>query len=155
VLGLVVHVRGDSRADALRWCAGLAGIPLSDEPLSAEDRARWAREQREIARHLPAAQLWRRAALVLGEEVLDSLKTALFDPTLPRPEIDELRDWTARLARWRKLDGAALVAEYRVWLMHHPQLTTGMVQAARRLEGAEQRAILRYMEATAAEAKAA
>src|ERR1017187_7791338 len=48
VLDLVVRVRGGNRADALRWCADLAGVALEDRPLSAEDRARWAAERRQL-----------------------------------------------------------------------------------------------------------
>ena len=149
VLDLVIRVRGGNRADALRWCADLAGMPMDDTPLSAAERARWARERREIERDTPAARYWRRAAVTLGEETLVNLKAALFDPTLPRPEIGEIADITQQVTRWVRLDGAELVSEYRAWREREPGLTAGMVHAARLREKAEVRALLRYMEATA------
>ena len=149
VLDLVIRVRGGNRADALRWCADLAGMPMDDTPLSAAERARWARERREIERDMPAARYWRRAAVTLGEETLVNLKAALFDPTLPRPEIGEIADITQQVARWGRLDGAELVSEYRGWREREPGLTAGMVHVARLREKAEVRALLRYMEATA------
>src|SRR5215472_11919197 len=44
VLDLIVHVRGGSRQDALRWLADYQGTPLDDRPLSAAERARMAAE---------------------------------------------------------------------------------------------------------------
>ena len=156
VLDLVVRVRGGNRASALRWCADLVGVPMEDRPLSPADRERWARERRELERDLPAAQLWRRAALALGEEILDRLKAGLFDPAAAmRPESGEVAEWTARLARWRRLDGAALVAEYADWRRDHPDLTAGMVWAARTRDAAERRALEVYVRMTMQEGYAA
>jgi hypothetical protein len=53
---LVGRIRGSSRADALRWSADLAGVPIEDEPLPAEKRDRWAREWQQLERNLPAAR---------------------------------------------------------------------------------------------------
>jgi excisionase family DNA binding protein len=50
ILDLVISIRGGSRADALRWCADLAGVPLNDKPLSAEDRARRVSAKLQCAR---------------------------------------------------------------------------------------------------------
>jgi hypothetical protein len=155
VLDLVVRVQGGRRADALRWVADMAGMAADLTPLSPADRERWATQRRAVDRDLPAARYWRRAAVVLSEGVLDELKAGLLDSSARiQPEVGELRVWTARLGRWRRIGGAELVSEYRAWLTHDPQFTTGMVQAARRLEGAEQRAILRFLGATPAEAAA-
>ena len=73
-----MRVRGGTRAEALRWVADLAGIQLDDKPLSAEARARWAAERRELDRDLPDARLWRRAAISLAEELLDE-RAAVFE----------------------------------------------------------------------------
>jgi len=113
------------------------------------DRARWAREQRDLERDLPTACYWRRAAVTLGEQILVNLKAALFDPTLPRPEIGELADMTRQVARWQRMGGAELVAEYRSWRDREPTFTAGMVHAARLRERAEVCALLRYLEAAA------
>src|SRR5262245_1238259 len=48
ILDLIQRIRGGSRADALRRCADLAGVPLRDRPLSREDRARWAVERHAL-----------------------------------------------------------------------------------------------------------
>jgi hypothetical protein len=148
LLDLVVRVRGGNRADALRWVADFAGVPMEDKPLSAEDRARWAAERRDIERDLPAARYWQRAALCLTEELLDSLKAALFDPMLPLPEIGEIAQVESLLASLRRKEGAALVAEYRWWFERYPGMTAGLVRAAKHREKAERRALLEYLRQT-------
>ena len=85
VLDLVVRICGGSRQDALRWLADFAGVPLDNRQLSATERADWAKQQRLIKRELPRARLWQRAALALGDQVLENLKAALADPKLLRP----------------------------------------------------------------------
>ncbi len=148
ILDLIALSRAGTRADALRWCADLAGVPMEDTPLSAADRARWAAERRAAERHLPAALLWRRAAIALGEEILDRLKLGLFDPAAPmRPGIGEVAHWTARIARWQRLDGTALVTEFRERKRRHPRLTAGLVRAAVNLEEAEIRALFHVITA--------
>jgi hypothetical protein len=153
LLDLVVRVRGGNRADALRWCADLAGVPMEDRPLSPAERERWARDRRELERDLPAARLWRRGAVLLAEETLGELKSALVDPIAPQPDPGEICRLTLQVARWQRMDGAALVAEYLWWREHCPDLTAGMVHAARLRERAEVRTLLEYF--TEAEADAA
>jgi hypothetical protein len=106
VLALVSRIRRGDRQESLRWLADFAGVAMDDSPLSTEDRASWATERRAIERDLPAARLWRRVALALGGKLLDSLKA----PT-GRPNVGEICSWERRLARWRRLYGAELVAE--------------------------------------------
>ena len=121
---------------------------------SPEKRAAWAAEQCRIERDLPAARLWRRAAVAMGEEVLDALKVGLVDPNAPimQAEIGELERWTRQVAMWRRMDGGELVQEYAWWRQHHPRLTEGMVRAARNLGTAELRALRRYLAMTEAAA---
>ena len=138
ILDLVQRVLGGSRADALRWCAELAGVPLLDTPLSAADRERWAQERRELDEFLPLARHWRIAAVGFCDELLVSLKAGFFDPTLPQPELGELAHLTSVLDRLRLLDGIALVTEYRSWLGSHPGITGALEDAGRR-RGATQR----------------
>jgi hypothetical protein len=150
VLDLVQRVRGCSRADALRWCADLAGVPLSqDKPLSAEARARWARELRELERDLPTARYWRRAAVNMAEQLLTTLKAALFDPTLPWPDVGEIAHIENMLTGLRRKDGPALVAEYRSWLDQCPGMTAALVHEAKCRERGERRALLVYLKQTA------
>jgi len=147
ILALVSLVRGGSHADALRWLADLAGVPMQDTPTSAADRARWARERRELEQRLPAALYWRRAAVGLGEEVLMTLKAGLFDPTQPPPAVGEIGFWTGEVTRLQRMDGGELVAEFLASMRQDPRLTTGMVRAMQAREKAEVRAILRYLRA--------
>jgi hypothetical protein len=72
VLDLVTRIRGGSRQGALRWLAGFAQVPLSDSPSGAE-RSEWAKERCRIELELPRARFWRRAAIALSEQVIDSL----------------------------------------------------------------------------------
>jgi hypothetical protein len=145
VLDLIVRVRGGSRADALRWAAEFAGVPIKDTPLSRQERARWAAELREIERDLPIARYWRRAAINLAGDLLATLKAALFDRTLPQPEIGELRRLEALLASLQRSDGAALNKQYRWWRQNYPGMTAAMIRAARARERAECRALLAYL----------
>jgi hypothetical protein len=148
ILDLVKLIRGGNRAEALRWCADLAGIPLDDKPFSAEDRARWAAERRDLERELPDARHWRRAAVSMAQELLDSLKAGLVDPTLPQPGIGELGNLTALLWRLRRIDGAALLAEYAWWRERYPGMTALMIRAAKACGQADRRALMEYLRLT-------
>jgi hypothetical protein len=145
VIDLVVCVRGGSRQEALRWLADFAGIPLDDQPLSPEDRRRWARERREIEQHLINAQYWRRALVKLTEELLDSLKTALFDPTLPQPALNEIYNVERVLARLQHLDGRELVNEYLESTKEQPLITAYLVDLAKKQERVERAALLEFL----------
>lgn len=155
VLDLVVRVRGGSRADALRWCADLVGIPLDDHPLSPADRARWVQERRLLDRELPAARLWRRAAIEMSEQLLDLMKRVFF--TGPADQIDfaGIRDTTNLLSRLLRIDGAELVAEFQSWMKSHPGLTGAMVQSSRTREAAERSAPVSYLAASDRQRRAA
>jgi hypothetical protein len=97
--------------------------------------------------------LWRRAALALGEEILDCLKEALAEGTLPPAQICELSRWTTQIAAWRRLDGAALVTEYLCWARQQPRLTDGLIYAAKLREEVERRALCAYLSRIGAEAE--
>ena len=145
ILDLVVHIRGGSRQDALRWVADFAGVELNDQPLPPEQRQQWAEERRRIERALPDAQHWRRAAVNMAEEILGTLKAALFDPTPPWPEVGEVYEVERVLARLRHVDGAELVEEYTWWAQRYPATTTAMIRAIRERELTELRALCRYL----------
>jgi hypothetical protein len=136
--------------DALR-CLGLWPEEERRETTPAERRA-WIRERRRIERQLPAALLWRRVALVLGEQVLDGLKSALWHSSLPQPRVGEIAWWTSLLVRWQSLDGFALVEEYQSWKRGDLRLTRAMIRAGRNLELTELRALLRYVNPVSEEA---
>ncbi len=145
ILDLIVRVRGGTRQDALRCAAEIGGCRLDDRPLSSSERRRWAELQQQIRCHLSNARLWRRAALALGEAILESLKAALWDKSLPRPEFGEIAFWTAQLNIWRRLDGGPLVTEYLRWVQNHRLLTAGMVHAGRLRQTANLRALKRFL----------
>jgi len=119
---------------------------------TAEERRAWIRERRRVERYLPAAELWRRMALIFGEEILDQLKSTIWDSSLPQPWLCEITQWTDILKRWKGLDGFGLVEEYLSQKRSDPRLTKAMIRAARDLELAELRALLRYLNAEAEEA---
>jgi hypothetical protein len=145
VLDLVVRVRGGNRADALRWCADLVGIPLDDKPLSAADRARWLQERRLLERELPTARLWRRAAIALAEESLDVMKRVFFTGPADKIDFDGIRNMTNLLMRLGRIDGPELVTEFQSWMKSHPGLTSGMVRAAKASGQAERGALMTYL----------
>jgi hypothetical protein len=67
ILALIQHVRGGSRAEALRWLADHRGITLDgDAPPSPAERRRYAQARRDAPELARAAGLWwteRREAL--------------------------------------------------------------------------------------------
>jgi hypothetical protein len=145
VLDLVQRVRGGSRQDALKWVADFAAIHLDDQPLQSEQRRQWAEERRRIERALPDAQRWRRAAVNMADQRLDLLKAALFDPTLPWPEVGEIY-YVERVLAWlRRIEGAELVDEYAWWAQRYPGMTAAMIRTIREREQTELRALCRYL----------
>jgi len=156
VLDLVMRVRGGTRRDALRWAADFAGVPLDDRPLSAGDRARCAAEQGQMERDLRQARHWRRTAVRLTEDLLCELKSAFFDPMAEeKPSSLELQALTRLLARLERLEGRALVDEYRWWAERCPHTTALMARWGRDRERAERRALLAYLRQTNPERPAA
>ncbi|HEV3330548.1 MAG TPA: hypothetical protein VG096_06185 [Bryobacteraceae bacterium] len=118
------------------------------------ERTDWGRQQRDLERALPSAQLWRRAAVRLQEESLVLLKARLFDPVPPIPEdLSEpvelvgagIYQAERALAWLRRLQGKDLVAEYRWWLGDHPGWTFALLRAGHEMEAAERRALRAYL----------
>jgi hypothetical protein len=145
VLDLVQRIRGGSRQEALKWVADFAGVPLDDQPLSREQRREWALERRRTEQHMRAAEVWRRAAVNLTDELLDRLKTALFDPTLPWPEIGEIYRVENMLRQLQNLEGTGLVDEYLDWAASHPKTTSALVQFGMVLEAEDERMVKAYL----------
>jgi hypothetical protein len=144
VLDLVSMVRGGTRQSALKWLAESTGVTLAN--FSQAERARWVEQQRELSRELPRARYWRRAAILLAEELLDSLKMRFFDPDAPATvEASDLRSVTRLLGELHRIDGVELVEEFRWWYREHPVLTKGLIYAAEIRVEAERRAICRYL----------
>ena len=91
----------------------------------------------------------RQAAEATAEEAVTDLKSALFDPAQSAQDVAEIYRLDTWLRRLRKLDGAVLVDEYRLWLRVHPDLTAAMVRSGLIHETANRRAILRWLESEA------
>jgi hypothetical protein len=144
ILDLIQRARGGTRGEAFRWLADYSGVPL--DPLPVGERRRWARERAEIEQQLPNARLWRRSALLMADELLASLKSKLFNPTAGNFDAREISEVECIGSRLRNAGDVELVDEYCAWMKDHPKLTTAMVWAARRLEGAEQLALRRFIE---------
>lgn len=145
VLSLVARVRGGDRQESLKWLADYAGVTLDESPLSTEDKAHWAAERRAIEVDLPPARLWRRWAVLLGDQILTDLKAAITNPTADRPRVGEIADWERRLARWGRLDGAELVAEYNSERAANEAMVAALVSAAKIQQAAEWRALQRFL----------
>jgi hypothetical protein len=127
---LMATVRG-GRAEALRWVADANGLPLSGSALSAIERADWAEQRRQLQRDIPDARLWQRAAIRIADDLLHELKSRLFEPT-PAPadlsepiHIDgaEINRLEHMLARFKRIENAALVDDYGWWRTNHPGMT--------------------------------
>ena len=59
IIGLIRHVRGGSRQDALKWLADLVGVPLADRPLSPAERQAYARRRQAAEAEARALLAWR------------------------------------------------------------------------------------------------
>jgi hypothetical protein len=120
-------------------------IPWSEGPVSDSDRRRWAAEQARDRADLPAARAWRRATIDLLNSLLDQLKCALFDPSMPEPRPAEIQD----LARWRQTlmqaGPGVLLLEYRNFSEKQPEVTGALVYAGRRANAAIRRAVKRIL----------
>jgi hypothetical protein len=81
------------------------------------------------------------------EGILDSLKAALLDTTLPQPEIGEIEHLTSLLNRLERIEGAELVAEYSWWRETYPHTTAEMIRVARARERSDRRALQAYLRA--------
>jgi hypothetical protein len=156
VFDFVSRIEGVGFVEARRGLAELAGIAVDDRPLTPAERAAWAAEQRALERELPAARLWRQSAICIGYELLTLLKAAVFDPTVNLdPEVGEIAEWERRLARWRTIEGAHLVGEYRKYRQKNPEITGAMVQAGALHSTAETHALRQYVQAICRQERAA
>jgi hypothetical protein len=145
VLALVERIRGGSRQEALRWVADFAGMPLEEKAFSPAEQAEWVKKREELERDLPDARLWQRAAINMAEDLLVTLKAALFDPKLPPPGTFEIFDVEQMLARLRRIDDAELVAEHRWWQEYYPGMTAAMVRAVKARERTEERVLRGFL----------
>ncbi|HKD07679.1 MAG TPA: hypothetical protein VKB79_17395 [Bryobacteraceae bacterium] len=141
ILDLISRVRGGSRSDALRWLADASGVTLATPKADP-----WAWIHRDaIAQDGDNAHYWRRGILNVLDEILTSLKCALFDSGLPQPESDEILNLECLCSGLRDAGDFALVQEYRSWLSKWPETTAAVAHAARGHEAAEKRTIAAFI----------
>jgi hypothetical protein len=145
VLDLVQLIRGGTKHEALRWVADFAGMPLEEKPFSPADRAEWAKKRQDLEQALPDARRWQRAAVNMTEDVLVTLKAALFDPALDQPDTFEIYNAEQLLSRLRRIDGEELVLEYRRWLESCPGMAAAMARAMKERERLEERTLLELL----------
>jgi hypothetical protein len=99
--------------------------------LTPQEKQDWIRRRHQTDTHLADAERWRRAAVLMVEELLVPLKTALFDPTAGPADPDAVEWHEVYLSYLRRLSGEWLVTEYLVWRRDHPWLTAGMEGSVR------------------------
>jgi len=143
VIDFIMRVESISFRDAVIKLADLAGIPVGR--LSRADAAEWAAERRSIRADENTASLWRRAAVAIGSDLVDHLKTGVRNPRV-RLQVGEVADWTRRVERWRATSGRDLVMAYRRWRDADPLLAVSMVRAAARYQHAEAEALRDFIE---------
>jgi hypothetical protein len=89
-------------------------------------RREWVREQEEMR----AAGWWARAAVALGQELLEQLDSA-----------DPARDPVTRLLRSTSVGGQSLLDEFRAWQTTAPELAAAMVRAGKNSDARLQRSL--------------
>ncbi len=141
----IAKIEGTDFNGAKRRLAELAGFTLDGGECTREDVERWAAEKRAVQADLPAARFWRRAALALGYELLENLKAGLESSAALQPAPGEIATWTRQLARWRKIDGAELVAEFVGWRNGHPEMTGALVRAGAICSTTDVRALRKFL----------
>ena len=147
-IGFVQRVRGLDFIAALNFLAARYGVPTTRRKLSMGERRQWAAHCRAIRRELPIARYWKRTALELCDEALEDCKTKFFaggtDVTA-----DELERLTAFGVLLRRMDGPALVDEWKGWKQRDPVLTSALAHVGRARARGERRAIIASLRAEA------
>ncbi|MEK7751249.1 MAG: hypothetical protein AAB654_04985 [Acidobacteriota bacterium] len=103
ILGLIQHVRGGTRADALRWLTDLVGVPLVDRPLTPAERQAWGRAKRA------APALARRAAWWWSGRLAELEDAKADAPVEGRIDIYAARE----VYRLQSMSADGIVAAYR------------------------------------------
>jgi hypothetical protein len=143
VIKFVQRVLGTDFKRALSYLSDRYCVPLHSWRLPPDERARYAQQQRDLDRDLPAALCWKCSALSMAEGVLAKLKAPLSNPEVGPVELNEILRFEGFLLRLRRLQGADLVDEYRRWAKDC-RLTHGMVNAAELGEVADLLALETY-----------
>ena len=144
---LVVHIRGGSHQDALRWIADFAGVKLDGEPATTEERRARIAERTQHARDkrdIVDARYWRRVLIDVIESELTLEKSKLFDPNEGEADCSLIRGYERTL---RMLRGSEIqkLAEFRRWRSTLPKFTADLVRYGRALEVAEGRYLDQYL----------
>jgi hypothetical protein len=123
VLDLIQHVRGGSRADALKFVAELAGLTLDSRPLTRQEKCTHAEHLRQAGNLAQQCAWWVRA---YGQE-LERTKASAYE----HGDWDTLA-WSAReLYQIQTAVPAALMDRYLKAMNADPERTASFVEAGR------------------------
>lgn len=145
IVGLERELAHVDFPDALRNVSAIIGRPLGNAEFTPADKRRCAAETQKVESTLPAARLWRRAALQMGEEVLALLKASVFDPSIPPARINEVFEWERQLSFWRRIDSGELVNAYLDFAARDRKLAAAIVATTWARDESEQAALARYL----------
>ena len=143
-IAFLQRVRGQDFREVLDFLGARYGVPILPVVRSNMERQSWAEQQRAIERDLPRAQLWKRVAAELSEEVLSDCKKRFF-AGCKDVEPREIYALTCFAKRLREIDGPALVEEFWVWKRNSRELTSALVRLGHALDTADQRAVLEFL----------
>jgi hypothetical protein len=123
VLDLVQHVRGGSRAEALRFVADVAGVTLESKPLSKGDRREYAVHRRQAGSLAKACAWWVRAMI----QELEGMKAQANEDG----DIHTLA-WSSReLYSMQRAVPSALMGRFVKAVREDPEVTARLVEAGR------------------------
>ena len=130
VVALVQTVRGCDFREACAWLADFTGMGASELSVRTDIRS----ELSDWAADLRWATFWKFAAEALAEECLERL-----------PSWSPDRYPLTELLRVLRLGESSLIAEFRAWRKHSPQLTAAMAHAGRRHDARTQRRLAMWL----------
>lgn len=137
---------GCAQADVIAELRARGLWPERERPeWTPEQRRAWSREKHEIEAALPAALLWRRAAVIIAQAELDDHKAELFERTQRGLEMGEIFSLTRLVATLERLESGALVEAFRRHRQHDRHIAKRMVEWAHLRETAERAAVERYL----------
>jgi hypothetical protein len=122
LLDLIQLVLGRDRAGALRWLSNFTGLPLDDRPATRSERRALAERREREQREMRNAKFFRIAAVCVAEQALAELPEAVPGRFAP----------TQLFLSLRASHGRALLAVYRGFREHEPELTAALVYAGER-----------------------
>jgi hypothetical protein len=131
ILDLIAHVRGGTRAEALKWLAERLGLPLDGARLSNEERRRYAQAQKRAPELARAATLWlieRRAELEqIKADALERMEAAREHGKDPMPAVMALERAASEHHLLSLMKNEGIVRAYLMARRDHPKHTRALV----------------------------